>query len=69
MSKIIGTILIIGSIALGYLGVNKIVQGDKSVEIFNIEIDASNKSKQNEGYIYIGLAVVLFAGGAYILRK
>jgi hypothetical protein len=34
-----------------------------------LKIDASNESGKQEGYLYLGLAVVLFAGGIYTLTK
>jgi hypothetical protein len=67
--KIIGILLLLGSIALGYLGVDKIANNDASVKILDVNIDVSNKSGKQQGYIYVGVAVVLFAGGIYTLNK
>lgn len=67
--KIIGIILILGSLYLGYLGINKVSNNSAKVEVLGLEIDASNDSGKEKGYMYIGLAVVLFAGGVFSLRK
>jgi hypothetical protein len=67
--KLIGTILIIGSLVLGYVGADKIINNDASIEILDINIDVSNKSGKRQGFLYLGLAVVLFVGGVYTLRK
>lgn len=69
VNKIIGILLIIGSLALGYQGVNKIAESDASVEILDVDINLENKSQKEQGYIYLGLAVLLFGGGLYSLRK
>ncbi|HEU0137824.1 MAG TPA: hypothetical protein VFQ50_11085 [Flavobacterium sp.] len=67
--KIIGAILILAGLALGCLGFNKVAESSESVEIVGINIEASDKSGKQEGYIYLGVAVVLFAGGIYTLSK
>ena len=68
-SKVIGIILIVVSIALGYFGVNKISNSQTSVEVLDIEMKATNQSGKQEGYIYTGLAVILFIGGVYLVQK
>ncbi len=68
-SKIIGAVLIIISLWLGYVGFNKVSANSASVKVIGIEIDASNESGKTQGYIYLGLAVVLFAGGIYTLNS
>lgn len=68
-SKIIGAILIIISLGFGYIGFNKVADNTKSVNFLGIKIDASNESGKQQGFIYLGLAAVLFAGGIYTLNK
>lgn len=68
-SKIIGIILIVCSLAVGYLGFNKLSESSKSVNLLGLEIEASNESGKEQGYIYLGLAVVLFVGGIYTIGK
>lgn len=69
MLKLVGILLIIGGLALGYMGIQKVSNNDASVEILDLEIDVSNKSGKQQGYIYLGLAVLLFGGGIYTLTR
>lgn len=69
VSKIIGAILIIISLGVGYLGYNKVAANSESVDVLGIELNVSDESGKQEGYIYLGLAAVLFAGGIYTLNK
>ncbi|NJM79909.1 MAG: hypothetical protein HC854_10365 [Flavobacterium sp.] len=68
-TKIIGIILLAFSIYLGYIGVNKVSNSTNEVTFLGIEIDASNESGQTKGFIFLGLAVALFAGGIVALKK
>lgn len=68
MKKVIGAILIIASLGLGYLGIDKVSENTKSVKILGKKIEASDESGKQQGYIYLGLAVVVFIGGIYTLK-
>ena len=68
-TKIIGAILILLSLGIGYIGFNKIADSTKSINFLGLKIDASNESGKQEGYLYVGLAVVLFAGGIFTVNK
>ena len=68
-NKILGIILVIASLTLGYFGINKVSDSSAEVKVLGIEINASNESKKLEGFIYLGLAIVLFAGGIKMLTK
>ena len=68
-SKIIGAILIIISLGIGYIGFNKIADSSNSVKLLGVEIDASNESGKEQGYLYLGLAILLFVGGIYTVNK
>lgn len=68
-SKIIGAILIIISLGIGYIGFNKIADSSNSVELLGVEINASNESGKEQGYLYLGLAIILFVGGIYTVNK
>lgn len=68
-SKIIGAVLIIISLSVGYIGANKIADNTKEINFLGLKINASNESGQQQGYIYLGLAVVLFAGGLYTIQR
>ena len=43
-SKIIGIILIVISLCVGYVGVNKIADNTKEINLLGLKIDASNES-------------------------
>ena len=67
--KIIGAILIIISLGLGYLGFKTMSESSNSVKVLGVNIEASNESEKRKGYMYIGLAIVLFAGGIYTINQ
>lgn len=68
-TKIIGAVLIILSLGIGYVGFNKIADNSNSVKLLGVKIDASNESGKEQGYIYLGLAILLFVGGIYTVNK
>lgn len=69
ITKIIGILLLVGGIVLAYLGITKVSDSSAGVKALGMEIDLSNESGKEEGYIYLGVAVLLFAGGVYSLKK
>ena len=68
-SKIIVIVLIALSIYIGYQGVNKITNNTAEINLLGMKIDASNESGQTKGYLFVGLAIVLFAGGIFTMKK
>ncbi|MES2574230.1 MAG: hypothetical protein V4572_04765 [Bacteroidota bacterium] len=68
-SKIVAIVLIIGSLAIGYIGYNKVSQNTNEVNVLGVKLEASNESGQQEGYLFIGLAALVFVGGIYTLNK
>ncbi|MGI6073361.1 MAG: hypothetical protein ACOYEA_01805 [Fermentimonas sp.] len=69
MKKIIGIILIIGAIVLGYFGIKEINASSNSVEVLGLEISADDKSGKEMGYVKIGLGIVALIGGVYLVGK
>ena len=69
MKTVIGIILIIAALVLGYLGVNQVQESANSVEILGIELSAEDKGGKETGYIQLGLGVVALAGGIFLLGK
>ena len=65
--KIIGILLIIGGLALGYSGLNKIENSGASIKVLDIELDVSDKGSKQQGYLYLG--ILLVAGGVYTVNK
>ena len=68
LTRVIGILLILISLGFGYIGFNKVADNTAEVKFLGIKIDASNESGRQQGFIYLGLAVVLFAGGIYSLN-
>ncbi|MFZ1703125.1 MAG: hypothetical protein WAT79_02200 [Saprospiraceae bacterium] len=68
-SKILGVILIIASLFIGFIGISKISDNSQQINLLGLKIDASNESGQKKGLIYVGLAVILFAGGIYTSKS
>ena len=68
-NKIIGAILIIASLVFGYLGYNKVSESSNSINLAGLKIETSDESGKNQGYIFLGLAAILFGGGIYTLNK
>lgn len=69
VSKIIGALLVVVSFALGYIAVNRIADSTKTIKFLGIRINASNESGQIQGYIFLGLAILIFVGGIYAIVK
>ena len=69
MKAIIGIILIVAAIVLGYFGINQIQQSTNAVEILGVEIKAEDKGGKEIGYLQLGLGVVALVGGIYLLGK
>ncbi len=68
-SKIIGIILIVISLAVGYVGFNKVADNTNEINLLGIKIEASNESGKQQGYIYLALAAAIFVGGIYTFNK
>lgn len=69
MNKVLSIVLIVLSLGVGYIGINKLAASKDSVKFLGMEISATDESAQTEGFVYVGLAIVLFAGGIVALRK
>ncbi len=68
-SKIIGIVLIFISLLIGYIGINKIDNNSKVVNLLGLKIEASNESEKQQGYLYLGVAALLFVGGIFVINK
>ena len=68
-TTILGIILIVISLGIGYIGFNKVADSTKTVNFLGLKFEASDASGKQEGYLYLGLAVVLFGGGIYTANK
>jgi hypothetical protein len=68
-TKTLGAVLIILSLLVGYVGINKISDNTKQINLLGLKIDASNESGKQQGYLYVGFAVLLFGGGLFMFSK
>ncbi|MDO5665884.1 MAG: hypothetical protein Q4G63_11600 [Bacteroidia bacterium] len=69
MKQVIGIILIVGAVILGYLGITNLQKSSKSVEILGVEITAQDNKGKEIAYIEIGAAVLSLIGGIYLLGQ
>ena len=68
-AKIVGIVLIVISLAAGYVVLNRVSDSTKEINFLGLKIDASNESGQMQGFLYLGVAAALLAGGLYTLKK
>jgi len=68
-AKITGIVLIVISLAAGYVGLNRVADSTKEINFLGLKIDASNQSGQMQGFLYLGAAAALLAGGLYAIKK
>lgn len=69
MKKTVGIVLIVLSVVLGYMGVKGIQDSGDSVEILGIELSAENKQEKTIAYVELAGALLMFAGGIYLVGK
>jgi len=69
MKQIIGGLLIIAALAIGYDGVHKLQGSGASVKILGMEINAEDTGAKQTAYTEIVLAVLVLASGLYLLRS
>jgi hypothetical protein len=68
-ARLIGALLIIAGIMVGYIGLNKIADSTKQINFLGLKIEASDKTGKEQGYLYFGVAILLFAGGIFTLKS
>lgn len=68
-SKIIAIVMIVAALAIAYIGINTVMANTESFNFLGMKFDVSNESGKMKGFLYIGLALVLFFGGVYTLNK
>ena len=67
--KIIGIILIVLAVYLGFNGVNMFASSGESVDILGVEISAEDNKQKSTALLYVGLALISFLGGMFLVRK
>jgi hypothetical protein len=68
-NKIIGFAITLLALYLGYVGITKVSNNTSEVKVLGLEISASNESEKEKGYLYIGAAIIVLAGGLYQLKR
>jgi hypothetical protein len=69
MKQVIGIILIIAAIALGYLGYDKMQNSKAGIKIGDLEISATNKTSNESAYLLLGLGAICLLGGVVLISR
>ena len=69
MKKVIGILLILVALFLGYLGIKGLNESSSSVKILGIEITAQDNESKEKAYIEMGLGVAALIGGVYLIGQ
>ena len=69
MRKIIGIIVIIGGIVLGYFGYDKLQDSKAGIKIGDLELSATDSKNETNAYLMIGGGAVALLAGAIILAR
>lgn len=68
-TKIIGIVMLLAGIYTSYLGIQKVNSNTAEIKALGMELDVSNEGGQQQGFMYLGLGVILILGGAYMTGK
>lgn len=69
VKSIIGVVLIVLGLYLGYIGVNKLSNNTNEIKFLGLEIDASNEEGQTQGVIFMVVGALMIGGGAMVMKK
>lgn len=69
MKQMVGVLLLIVGLYLGYTGINKYSNSGESVEVLGVEISAEDKDSKTTAFVYIGLAVIALFGSVSLLKS
>lgn len=69
MKKVIGMMLVVAALVLGYMGINELSESTKSVELLGMEITTADGAAKQNAYIELGLGVVVLVGGLFLLGQ
>ena len=68
MKKIIGIVLIVIALGLGYMGITGFQQSTSAVKILGIELRAEDKGGKETAIIQLALAVASLVGGVVLIN-
>ncbi|NII24309.1 DUF3185 family protein [Pseudoflavitalea sp. X16] len=69
MRSILGIVLLVGGILLGYFGYQKLDNNKADIKIGDLEITAKDKENTTGAYIMMGAGVVAIIAGAVTLAR
>lgn len=67
--RILGIILLLGGILLGYFGYQKYDDNKANIKIGDLELSAKDKGNTTTGYVMMGAGVVALIVGAVMLSR
>ncbi|AXY76889.1 DUF3185 family protein [Paraflavitalea soli] len=67
--RILGILLIVGGILLGYFGYQKYDDNKANIKIGDLELSAKDKGNTTTGYVMMGAGVVALIVGAVMLSR
>lgn len=68
MKQIVGILLIILALYLGYTGFTIFEDSAAELNIFGLELDISDKSGKQTAYMYMIGALISFVGGVVLMK-
>lgn len=68
MKRLFGILLVLGGIALGYMGYTQLEDNTAKLKIGDLEVSASDKDSKQEAYLYFGLGAVCLIAGLMVSR-
>ncbi len=69
MKQIIGILLILGGLFFAYMGLSKLDNSSKSLELGDLELTAEDSSGKTTAYVYLGLSGLFLVGGIVSIRR
>ncbi len=69
VASVIGVVLIVLGLYLGYIGVNKISNNTNEIKFLGLEIDASNDEGQTQGVVFVVVGAIMIGGGAVMMKR
>lgn len=67
--RVLGVILLVGGILLGYLGFQKYNENKANIKIGDLELTAKDKNNTTVAWFMIGAGVVAVIGGVALLAR
>lgn len=67
--RILGIILLVGGILLGYFGYQKYDENKADIKIGDLQLSAKDKNNTSTAYIMMGAGIVALIGGVVLLAR